>query len=252
MKIIKLFAIAGGLAVLSSCATMPPASVIPPPAYPLPPQVFRQDRIHIVAPGETLWRISKIYDVDMGNIMRANRLNNQDKLAMGKKLLIPGALPARSIIPLYPSNKWEYIIIHHSASDEGNALLFHRSHINYRRFSRGLGYHFVIDNGTYGKPEGYIEVSPRWIKQQDGAHCKASGMNYKSIGVCLVGNFSKEEPSDKQLSSLVYLIDTLKNYYRIPLKNIMGHGQVPHACTECPGKKFPWEKFFSQLKMISD
>lgn len=247
-KITKLFAIAAGLMALSSCATVPLAQVsLPPSVYPPPPQALRQDRIHVVAPGETLWRISKIYDVDMGNIMRANRLNKQDKLAMGKKLLIPQALPACSIIPLYPSNKWKYIIVHHSASDEGNALLFHRSHINYRGW-KGLGYHFVIDNGSYGKPEGYIEVSPRWIKQQDGAHCKASGMNHKSIGVCLVGNFSKDALSDKQLSSLVYLVNILKNYYRIPLRNIMGHGQVPYASTECPGKKFPWKKFFAQLK----
>jgi N-acetylmuramoyl-L-alanine amidase len=179
--------------------------------------------------------------------MRRNKLNRDDKLTMGQKLVIPYAMPACSIIALYPSRKWKYIIIHHSATDEGSALSFYHSHKR-RGFIYGLGYHFVIDNGTRGKPEGYIEVSPRWIKQQDGAHCQASSMNHKSIGVCLVGNFSKEWVSDKQLLSLVYLVNILRRYYHIPLKNIIGHGQVPGAQTECPGKRFPWKRFFTELK----
>ncbi len=252
-SITRLIVVGACLFLLSSCASVSPPPTVRPSVSPVPPlEVPRQDKIHVVAPGETLWRISKAYDVSIEDIMRANKLSKDDELTMGQKLLIPHALPACSIIALYPSRKWKYIIIHHSASDEGNALLFHKSHTNYRGFSRGLGYHFVIDNGTYGKPEGYIEVSPRWIKQQDGAHCKASGMNHMSIGICLVGNFSKEEVSDKQLYSLVYLVSILKKYYHIPMKNIMGHGQVSGAFTECPGKKFPWDRFFALLNRMSN
>ncbi len=250
MKIIKLFVIAISLTTLCSCAVGPSVSFVPSSVY--PPPVLRQDIIHTVGPGETLWRISKIYDVDIEHITRANKLNKNDKLIMGQKLIIPGAMPACSVVPLYPSNKWKYIIIHHSASDEGNALQFHKSHMNYRKWSGGLGYHFVIDNGSYGKPNGYIEVSPRWLKQQNGAHCKASSMNHKAIGICLVGNFSKTDISNKQLSSLVYLVNLLRRYYHIPLKNIMGHGQVRGAATECPGKRFPWQRFHAQLKRPND
>lgn len=254
LKIFKLIVIIIATMVLSSCAIVPGPSIAVPPTYPPAPAIPypRQDIFHIVAPGETLWRIGKIYDVDISDIMRANKLADEDELTMGEKLLIPKAMPASAVITLYPSNKWKYIIIHHSASDEGNMLLFHKSHTNYRGFSRGLGYHFLIDNGTYGKPDGYIEVSPRWIKQQDGAHCKASRMNYKSIGVCLVGNFSKDEVSRKQMSSLVYLVNLLRRHYRIPLRNIMSHKQVSGASTECPGKKFPWSSFISQLKKVSE
>lgn len=250
-RIVELLIIGVGLMVLSSCATVPR---VPDPGmvHPVPAQIIRQDIAHVVAPGETLWRISKVYDVGIRDIMRKNDLSDDNKLTMGQTLVIPHAMPARAVIPLYSSNKWKYIIIHHSASDEGNALLFHRSHMNYRGFSRGLGYHFVIDNGTYGKPKGYIEVSPRWIKQQDGAHCKASGMNRKSIGVCLVGNFSKRNLSDKQLSALVYLVNILRRRYNVPLKNIMGHGQVPNAATECPGTMFPWNRFFALLRNAGD
>ncbi len=252
MKIVNLVFIFIVLITLTSCATISTVKVAHPPTLPVPEQIIRQDVIHVVAPGETLWRLGKTYDVKIDDIIQVNKLGDSNTLEMGQELLIPKAKPPIPVITLYPSNKWKYIIIHHSASDEGNALSFHKSHIYYRGFSKGLGYHFVIDNGTSGKPDGYIEISPRWIKQEDGAHCKASGMNYKGIGICLVGNFSKENVSDKQLTSLVYLVNVLKDYYKISSKNILGHGQVPGANTECPGKKFPWKSFNKQLYPVRD
>jgi len=142
--------------------------------------------------------------------------------------------------------KWQYIIIHHSATDQGNAFSFYNMHLR-RGFDRGLGYHFVIDNGTSGKSNGQIEISPRWIKQQDGAHCRASGMNEMSIGICLVGNFDIEEVSEAQMESLAYLVNILRKYYKIPKQNIMGHGQVSGAATDCPGSRFPWDLFWYKI-----
>jgi len=208
---------------------------------------MRQDVYHVVGPGETIWRISKMYDVKIDDIAQANNLSNPKDLKMGERLLIPQAKPIRPIVTLYPSSKWEYIIVHHSATDEGNALDIYKSHR-----SRGwetVGYHFVIDNGSEGKLDGQIEASPRWIKQKDGAHCKAAGMNSIGIGVCLVGNFSKDDVSEKQMESLVYLVNILRKYYDIPVQNILGHGKVKGAKTECPGKKFPWREFYSDLSL---
>ena len=146
---------------------------------------------------------------------------------------------------MYPSCKWRYIIIHHSATEEGDAYYFNILHR--RRGWNEIGYDFVIDNGTKGKQDGGIEVSPRWTNQENGAHCHASDMNSKGIGICLVGNFSKEQVSEKQMASLVYLVNVLKKYYSIPTSHIMGHGQVPGARTECPGKYFPWRDFKKRL-----
>jgi LysM repeat protein len=236
-------------ALASSCST--------PPTRPLSPSTqeyseiltspfMRKDVFHVVAPGETLWRLGKMYGVRVEDIMRINNLRSPQELEMGQHLLIPQAMPMRPVVPLYHTDKWKYIIIHHSATDVGNALSLFRLHLR-RGFWHGLGYHFVIANGTYGKEDGQIEVSPRWVRQEDGAHCKASGMNHSGIGICLVGNFSKERVSAKQLDSLVSLVKVLKDYYRIPLGNIMGHGQVPGAATECPGNYFPWKEFYNKL-----
>lgn len=233
---------------INSCATTPPKVIEPSieNIYLLPSApIIRQNVYHEVAPGETLWRLSKMYDVSIEEIMRANNLSSTT-LEKGQDLLIPDAAPLRPIITLYPSNKWKYIIIHHSASDIGSSYSIDGLHKK-RGFEKGVGYHFMIDNGTRGKEDGQIEATPRWIKQQNGAHCKAGGMNHKGIGICLVGNFSKENVSERQMDSLVHLVKELKRYYKIPISNIMGHGEVYGANTECPGTNFPWHEFRRKL-----
>lgn len=201
---------------------------------------------HSIAPGETLWRIAKMYEVDVDIIKEANNIRNVRDIDAGKRLFIPNAAPRKHVLSLYPSKKWKYIILHHSATDAGSSFQFDKAHT--KRGWQGIGYHFVIDNGTCGKGDGQIETSPRWIKQQDGAHCKAGNMNEKGIGICLVGNYSKGRGvSPKQMDSLVYLVNKLRRYYDIPISNIRRHGKVSGAQTECPGKKFPWTKFRSRL-----
>ena len=62
-------------------------------------------------------------------------------------------------------------------------------------------------------------------------------MNYKSIGICLTGNFDVEEPTEEQMSVLNNLVLKLKGEYDIPDSNIVGHR---HFATykSCPGDKF--------------
>ena len=236
--------------ILTSCSTAPriptPGVVqtIPTPS-PADIHIIQETVYHSVAPGETLWRISKTYGVDIETLKHVNNIADVRNLEIGTRLYIPDAAPRRDVITLYPSRKWKYIIIHHSATDFGNSLQFNKAHM--KRGWETVGYHFVIDNGTCGKADGQIETTPRWIKQMSGAHCKASGMNDKGIGICLVGNFSEGNVTSNQMDSLIVLVKKLKGFYHIPDSNIMGHGKVPGAKTECPGKNFPWKKFRSRL-----
>jgi LysM repeat protein len=250
----------------SSCATAPrhppapstptpkaPVSIVPAPKAPasVPPQPApvpsRRDVTHVVAPGETLATLSQMYDVPAGSIMAANHLKKAGALTPGRSLIIPQASAARSIIPLFPNKRWKYIIIHHSATQEGDSLAFNQYHLK-RGFPGGIGYDFVIDNGTLSKVDGQIEATPRWLKQQEGRHCKASHMNQKGVGICLVGNFNQGRVTEKQMAALVYLTEILCRYYKIPGKNILGHCQVPGADTDCPGKLFPWQEFHNRFK----
>jgi LysM repeat protein len=253
------------LAVLlfSSCATAPrktPVPSAPPPKVAvshapahLPsqpaPVPSRRDVTHVVAPGETLAAISQMYDVPAGSIVSANHLKKAASLSSGRSLIIPQASAPRSIIPLFPNKKWKYIIVHHSATQRGDSLAFNQFHLK-RGFVGGVGYDFVIDNGTLSKVDGQIEVTPRWLQQQEGRHCKASHMNQKAIGICLVGNFNEGKVSERQMEALAYLVEILCRYYKIPEKHILGHGKVPDADTDCPGKAFPWQQFNNRLRSI--
>ncbi len=207
---------------------------------PSPPStVSHRSVIHEVAPLETIWRLSKMYDVSQDSIYLANKLKPGSTIQIGQKLVIPNARPLRHVVSLYPNGQWKYIIIHHTATDVGKALMINDYHHD-RGFWNGLGYHFVIGNGTMGKLDGQIEVSPRWIKQQTGAHCKAGKMNSMGIGIALVGNFNVELPTTAQMDSLTYLLRLLSDHYKIPGSRIIGHRDVEGAKTDCPGNRFPW------------
>lgn len=230
---------------ISACSTAPKTVSMPsmPTSLPGP----RMDTFHMVGPGETLWRIGKMYDVSVSDIIKINHLTNPENLRMGQELKIPNAAQIKPVITLYPSNKWKYIIIHHSGTEEGSALQFHRWHLN-KGWDKGVGYHFVIDTNQSSRQDGQIESTPRWIKQEDGAHCKADEMNPRAIGICLVGNFDQEKVSAKQMESLVFLVNKLRRNYNIPMDHVLGHGKVPGASTHCPGTHFPWATFMDHLR----
>lgn len=132
---------------------------------------------------------------------------------------------------------WRHIVIHHSASSRGSASIFDAAHR--RRGFDELGYHFVITNGD-GGPDGAVEVGPRWRRQKWGAHCGKTPRNeYNNygIGICLVGDFRGQMPTQRQLDSLRRLVTYLAARCDIPAQNIIGHGDAPGAATACPGDK---------------
>ncbi|HQP91344.1 MAG TPA: N-acetylmuramoyl-L-alanine amidase [Candidatus Omnitrophota bacterium] len=245
---LKLFLLLALGLFLSSCASVPPSSGTTDIIYnPLDTSFVRQGIYHTIGPAETVYRISRMYDVSIDSILSANHISDPKELRIGQKLYIPEAAPLRPVIPVFKSNKWKYIVIHHSVTDSGDARSLDAIHRR-RGFDRGLGYHFVIDNGTSTRIDGQIEASPRWIKQMDGAHCNAANMNRIGIGICLVGDFTNERPTRKQMDSLVILTNTLRKYYNIPYNHILRHKDVPGKRTACPGDSFPWDEFKKRLK----
>ncbi len=139
--------------------------------------------------------------------------------------------------------KWEYIVLHHSAGPAGDAASIDSSHRHDRGWQYGLGYDFVIGNGSRSG-DGEIEVSERWRKQMAGAHCKADHMNEKGVGICFVGNFEEGQgPTDEQIRSGTALVQWLAARFSIPPERVLGHGSVDGAETRCPGRFFPIAKF---------
>jgi hypothetical protein len=137
-----------------------------------------------------------------------------------------------------PLRTWKYICIHHSATKQGSAAQFDKTHRK-RNMENGLAYHFVIGNGSL-TGDGEIEVGDRWKKQLQGGHVKDDAINNIAIGICLVGNFTVDDPTEKQIESLVWLVCTLIKAYNLHGINIVGHSDVGQSV--CPGPRFPWQE----------
>ena len=167
---------------------------------------------------------------------------------------VPRVSPQLSGIPKnwwpspYLEKGWSSIVIHHSATDNGNAAIFDKMHREDRHWE-GIGYDFVIGNGT-NSGNGRVEVTYRWREQKTGAHCKTPGnwANRDAVGICLVGDFNNTRPTAEQMRSLVKLVRFLQKRYGIAQSRIYGHGSTPGAhATDCPGKNFPMAKLKSVL-----
>ena len=52
---------------------------------------------HRVEKGQTLWRIAKVYGLDVETLARANGLASAGQIEVGQRLLIPGATASRSV-----------------------------------------------------------------------------------------------------------------------------------------------------------
>ncbi len=151
--------------------------------------------------------------------------------------------PARSEnrwIANVPETAWQYIVIHHSATESGSVKSIHEEHRQRMDADGnpwlGIGYHFVIGNGD-GMKDGSVEPTFRWNEQIHGAHSGHAVLNARGIGICLVGNFENARPTKAQLRSVRDLVQVLADRHGIPRDNLIGHSSV--KATACPGKHFP-------------
>ena len=140
--------------------------------------------------------------------------------------------------------RWRYIVVHNSGTRQGNARAFDYYHRNVRHMVNGLAYHFVIGNGT-SSGDGEIEIGDRWRRQIQGGHVHSDYLNNIAIGICLVGDFNRDEPTAHQLAALEELIRYLRQRVgRIDHKwsVVKAHREInpPRWPTDCPGDRFPY------------
>jgi N-acetyl-anhydromuramyl-L-alanine amidase AmpD len=153
-------------------------------------------------------------------------------------------LAVNSWKPTAPPRQWQYLVVHHTATDAGSVESIHEAHLKNKDKNGnpwlGIGYHFVIGNGR-GMADGTIEPTFRWRTQIQGAHAGSSNKDYneRGVGICLVGNFEETPPTAAQRRSVKLLVQTLKSEYNIPAANVVGHKDIRSSATECPGKFFP-------------
>lgn len=225
------------------------------PFFTLAPKNLSASVTYVVKSGDTLSRIAERNGTTISKIKHLNQLKS-DLIKVGQKIQLPDPQyysyrnPIRHLVHQNKKvkvdrNKWEIIVVHHSATNRGNASMFDTSHRK-RGMQNGLAYHFVIGNGTDTK-DGQIEMGSRWLKQLHGGHVKNNYINEVGIGICLVGNFEKSKPTDKQLKSLSSLIDWLQASVLKKRVKFAGHKDIEKNL--CPGKNFPLRTYHKKYSI---
>ncbi len=136
------------------------------------------------------------------------------------------------------SGGYTRITVHHSADPNPVALdgstaksyeavrEIQRAHMDGKNTQYGdIGYHFVID------PYGRV-IEGRDLEWK-GAHAYGDN-NIQNIGICLIGNFDEDRPTQAALDALRRQIEELRARYGIAKDHVLGHREL--RATECPGK----------------
>lgn len=116
------------------------------------------------------------------------------------------------------------LILHHSGSQSWTVQDVANYHVKEKGWP-GIGYHFVITQN------GLIFQTNKLSSQS--YHCK--NHNFRSIGICCLGNFELEEMNEKQEHALMMLLWTIGTNFK-PI-NILPHKDL--GPTLCPGLHFP-------------
>ena len=171
-----------------------------------------------------------------------------------------------------PHTDVEYIILHHSLTSDKQTVDWNsirKYHMSYRvdhhivsqkdfkdslQSNAGtlyqtpwfdIGYHLGVEmvNGDYMVQHGRPLI-------QRGAHTKDNGMNNKSLGICVIGNWDTDDVPRRQWLLTIMLIRKLQVVTNTINKNIIGHREaqalagVPLDTRKtCPGKRFNMQKF---------
>ena len=141
-------------------------------------------------------------------------------------------------------SRWRYIVVHNSGTRQGNAKAFEYYHRKVRKMPNGMAYQFVIGNGR-SSGDAEIEIGSRWRRQINGGHVHSDYLNHISLGICLVGDFNRDQPTKRQLEALDELIRYLRS--RVgktegKVAIVRAHRQInpPRWPTDCPGNRFPF------------
>jgi lipoprotein NlpD len=93
-------------ALLLAACPVPRASLRPPTPLPVPLEPGTQHDefalagvVHVVRPGETVWRIARAYGIDAADLMETNGLADARGLAAGAELFVPGATRVAEVPP---------------------------------------------------------------------------------------------------------------------------------------------------------
>lgn len=169
-----------------------------------------------------------------------------ESAAPGESSSVAATSPRTAWQPTVAEKHWTTIVLHHSATEQGDVASIDAVHRGKRDPSGkawlGIGYHFVVGNGRK-MADGEVQPTFRWQQQLAGAHAGQRDYNENGIGICVIGNFDEAAPTARQMTAVRDLIKTLAARHAIPRERIVRHQDV--TATACPGRLFPWDQAVS-------
>ena len=138
------------------------------------------------------------------------------------------------------------IILHCSATRDSISRSWdaiRRYHIDTNGWN-DIGYHYGVE--IVGDGIEWLRGRPYW---KVGAHCKAGGRNFDSLGVCVVGEFYTKPPSDAIYRATIYVLRTLCMAFYIDASEVYGHREFESGKT-CPGSQWDLEELREDLKIL--
>lgn len=130
--------------------------------------------------------------------------------------------------PVGTRSSTQYITLHHAA---GNLSAARVNALHKQNGWACIGYHFYIEKSGKiyrGRNENAI-----------GSH--AVNDNSISLGICFEGNYDRDKTMPKaQLEAGKWLVARERKRY--PKAKVVGHRDMPHSATACPGRFFPMKE----------
>jgi hypothetical protein len=135
-----------------------------------------------------------------------------------------------TILPEKNNSGWSRIVIHSSTDTN---LLPSRCH-------------FIVSPKPY--PDGMrVRATRHWKNQDRTGHIHVTGHDYAdSIGICLIGDYSRRSPETQQFEALVVLVQELQRTCRVDADNVYLRSDLDPG-SSLPGRAFPVNLFNSRL-----
>jgi N-acetylmuramoyl-L-alanine amidase len=165
---------------------------------------------------------------------QAKQLANNLKPFPNKLLLDSAIMPVYTVgTTNFDLRKPNFVIIHHTAQNSCEQTLK-----TFTLERTKVSAHYVIckDGTIHHMLNDYLRAWQAGVSKWGNF----TDINSSSIGIELDNNGNEPFP-EAQITSLVKLLDTLKNHYSIPTANFIGHADVAPGRKNDPSHYFPWQ-----------
>ena len=140
--------------------------------------------------------------------------------------------------PSFDERRPNYVILHHTSS----ATASHAATVLTAPAS-GVSAHYLV--GRDGKLFQLVDERMRAWHAGESSWGRDTDLNSASIGIEL-DNDGFEPYAEAQIATLLALLNELRERFRIPQANFLGHGDIAPRRKTDPGRYFPWKRLAEQ------